>query len=337
MYKHSIIVFLTFLVLLMVSCETDFDVFSEWKDITVVYGILDQTDSVHYLKVNKTFLGPDNTMQYSAIEDSSSYGGGLDVKLIENRNGAIRDIVFDTTSVYCKEPGLFYFPHQLLYNSKEVLNEEGSYTLHILNKATGKVVSATTALIHDFEVENPSPYSTIFEFQSRILSKQKFIWVSAINGKRYQLTIRFFFKETSADGDTLLRSVEWSQDQLISENPTQQNQMESIYYNEKFFATCIRYIPYTDAGAEALVNTRLVHRVDFIYTVIGNEFNTYLDFNAPMVGVMPEKPEYTNITNGMGLFSCRFSKTISRKLGQFTELDLIDLKYLKFVKNPDNY
>jgi len=56
-----------------------------------------------------------------------------------------------------------------------------------------------------------------------------------------------------------------------------------------------------------------------------------------LVEVMPDKPEYTNITNGLGLFSCRFSKSISMKIGQLTELDLIDMPDLKFVKNPDNY
>jgi hypothetical protein len=338
MQEHKLKSLLVFIIMLiLVSCETDFNVFSEWKEITVVYGILDQSDSVHYIKINKAFLGADNNIQYAQIEDSSSYRGGLEVKLTENRNGAFRDIIFDTTPVYNKEPGLFYSAHQLLYKSTELLNEEGIYTLNIRNKTTGNVVTATTTLIHDFEIENPEPSSEAYEFQSLVLNKQNFKWVSAINGKRYLLTIRFYFKEISSSGDTLLRWVEWAQDQMICENPSLQTVMMSSYYNDKFFSTCRTYIPYTDPTDEAMVNTRLVHRVDFVYTVIGNDFNTYLDFNAPLVGVMPDKPEYSNISNGIGLLSCRFSKTISRKLGQFTEIDLIDMTNLKFVKNPDNY
>jgi hypothetical protein len=323
--------------ILLSSCETDFEVTSEWKDITVVYGVLDQTDSIHFIKIYKAFLGTGSTAQYANIEDSSGYGGKLDVKLRENRNGTLRDIVFDTTSVYNKEPGMFYYPHQLLYKSAEVLHQDGIYSLNIRNKVTGKQTSATTPLIKDFNIEKPSPVGPSFEFERSITNERKFIWVSAINGLRYQINVRFYFKESSAPGDTIVRMVEWFQDPAKSQDATGGEKMTSSYYNEKFFATCTNYIPYANPATEAAVNMRQVLRVDFIFTVIGVDFNTYLDFNDPLIGLSPDKPEYSNITNGIGVFSCRFSKTISRKLGQFSEYDLIGIGSLRFIKNPDNY
>jgi len=325
------------LLMTLASCETDFDIFADKKEIVIVYGILDQTDSVHLIKINKALPGSGNASQNATIEDSSGFGGTLEVKLTESRNGTLHDIIFDTTSVYTKEPGLFYYPHQLLYKSYEHLDQDGIYTLNIRDGVTGTIVSATTPLIHDFEIENPGSNSISFEFKRKIVSEQMFRWVSAINGIRYQIIVRFFFKESSAPGDTLLRSVEWSQDIEKSDNESAEQEMVSRYNNEKFFTTCTNYIPYASLSKEDSVNMRQAYRVDFIFTVIGNDFNTYLDFNQPLVGVIQEKPEYSNITNGIGLFSCRFSKTISRKIGQFTELDLMDIPNLKFVKNPDNY
>ena len=55
------------------SCETDIDVTAEWKDITVAYGILNQNDTAHYLKINKAFLGDGNSLVYAQNADSSSY------------------------------------------------------------------------------------------------------------------------------------------------------------------------------------------------------------------------------------------------------------------------
>jgi len=337
MHKPRFLVFLTLLLIILVSCETDFDITSGWKDITVVYGMIDQSDSVHLIKINKAFLGNGNALQYATIEDSSSYKGNLEVKLIEKRNGSIYNtIFFDTTSVYTKDSGLFYYPHQVLYKSNAQLSSEGVYSLNIRNKVTGKVISATTPLIQDFSIDKPRPGATAFEFKRSITTEQNFSWVSAVNGKRYQITVRFFFKESSAPGDTVIRSVEWVQGTEKSEDATGGQSMTDSYFNEKFFSTCINQIPYADASKEAAVDTRQVLHVDFIFTVIGDEMNTYLEVNEPSNSVLQEKPEYTNITNGIGIFSCRFSKIRTKKLGESTELDLIAIENLKFVKNPDN-
>jgi hypothetical protein len=337
---RSVSLFVSFL-MLMVSCETDFDINSDWKDITVVYGLIDQTDSVHFIKINKAFLGNGNALQYASVEDSSSYRNNLEVKLIERRGNISNDIIFDTTSVYNKEPGVFYFPHQILYKSTEPLNQEDSLFLKIRNKITGKEISSSTSLIHDFTIDRPSQGLKTFEFKRSDTNEKKFVWVSAVNGKRYQVTIRFFFKESSAPGDTLVRSVEWIQSPQISAHASGGEPMESNYVNEKFFTTCISQIPYMDQAKEANVDSRQVLHVDFIFSAIGDAMNTYLEVNEPSTSVLQDKPEYTNINNGIGIFSCRYSKTRSKPLGQNTELDLtesddIKIKNLKFVKNPDN-
>jgi hypothetical protein len=337
MNRTRFINYLVVLLVLLMSCETDFNVFADRKEIIVVYGILDQTDSLHFIKINKALPGTGNASEYARIEDSSGFGGNLEVILTEDKNGSLHDIIFDTTSVYNKEPGLFYYPHELLYKSNEHLNQESIYKLKIRDKVTGNTAWAITPLIHDFEVERPEPDSRSYEFRKKITSNQMFKWKSAINGIRYQIIVRFFFKESSSAGDTLLRSVEWFQDIEKSDDVSVEQEMVSRYYNERFFTTCSNFIPYTDQAKESAVNARLAHRIDFIFNVIGKDFNTYLDFNEPLVGVIQDKPEYSNLTNGIGLFSCRFSKTISKKIGQFTELDLLGIENLKFIKNPDNY
>ncbi len=50
--------------------------------------------------------------------------------------------------------------------------------------------------------------------------------------------------------------------------------------------------------------------VDFIFTVAADDFNTYMEVNEPSTGLVQEKAEYTNIENGVGLFSSRFQKTV---------------------------
>ena len=49
--------------------ETDFDINADWKDITVVYGALNQNDSVHTSE-SEAFLSKGNVMQMALEPDS---------------------------------------------------------------------------------------------------------------------------------------------------------------------------------------------------------------------------------------------------------------------------
>ena len=39
------------------ACTTDVDLYSEYKDIPVIYGLLDATVDTNYVRVNRAFLG----------------------------------------------------------------------------------------------------------------------------------------------------------------------------------------------------------------------------------------------------------------------------------------
>ena len=72
--------------LFLASCETDFDINADWKDITVVYGALNQNDSIHYLRIQKAFLGKGNVMQMALEPDSNLYPGNINVMVDEYYN-----------------------------------------------------------------------------------------------------------------------------------------------------------------------------------------------------------------------------------------------------------
>jgi hypothetical protein len=83
----NILISLNFLFLLLVSCSTDFDINETWKDTTIVYGIVNQNDSITYIKVNKAFLGDGDALMMAQIRDSNEYSIPLEVKMEEWSNG----------------------------------------------------------------------------------------------------------------------------------------------------------------------------------------------------------------------------------------------------------
>ena len=58
MKKYYSLLILALALFNLASCNKKLEVNADWKDVTVVYGLLDQTDSVHYVKVTKAFLWP---------------------------------------------------------------------------------------------------------------------------------------------------------------------------------------------------------------------------------------------------------------------------------------
>lgn len=336
--KRMILLFLNAILLstLLSSCETDFDVSADWKDITIVYGLLNQDDSVHYLKINKAFLGNGNALEYAQIADSSSYFDNLEVFITEvGKNGATRVLNFDTAHIANKDDGIFYSPYQVVYKSKFNLEENGSqYNLMVRNKITGKEVTSSTRLVKDFSITTPRPGQSSIDFISE--NNQYIKWQSAEDGKRYDLFIRFWFTEVLNTYDTTQRYIDWDLGTTKSKTLTGGEDMSFVYLPQSFYTACKTFIPYKDAGKEAEVTSRLTNRVQFKIAVSGDAFNTYLDVNGSSSGVVQDRPEFTNIENGLGLFSCRYIKSNSIAVGAQTEARLIAIDNLKFVDKLGN-
>lgn len=342
------LLFTLILSLFLSSCETDFDLTADYKDITVVYGLISQNDTMHYLKINKAFLGEGNALEFAKEEDSMSYYNDLEVKIDELKGTEVTNtFYFDTTTITNKDQGIFYYPEQTVYASRYIMpsdNSSKTYRLQITNKKTGKIITAETALIHDFAFSSPRPGQPVIGFNSDF--PQKIEWKSAVNGKRYDLSMRFWFEEVhKGSADTISRYVDWSLGAVKSSGILGGQSMELQYQPQGFFTVVNAKIPYKagDAMSEDQVQSRLVNRMEVIFSVAGDDLNTYMEVNEPSSGIVQDKPDFTNIINGIGLFSSRFTKNThdSNPPGKFmrvnvpTEERLISGD-LKFVKKPGN-
>jgi hypothetical protein len=325
--------FLFFCPCLLLSCETDFNVIADYKEVAIVYGLLNQADSVHYLRINKAFLGEGNSLTYAKVADSSSFGADIRVVLTAiSDKGIRREIVFDTVTLSNKDTGVFYSPNQLFYYSKEKLNDGDTCILNITNKKTGLQVSSQTRLIYNFYFSKPSSGAKSISFKRTSTAVNKFIWDNAVNGKRYQFRMHYNYKELTSSGDTNHMTIDWVFPESVTDKYDGTGSSEVSYQNEDFFVLCENKIPYTDPDAEAKIVTRYSGICDLEVTTIGDDFNTYLEANAPSTGLLIEKPVYTNITNGLGLLSCRYQMHRTLPLNSETIMDLSTTTDLKFAK-----
>ena len=73
--------------LFLVSCSTDVDIYADYKDIPVVYGLIESTADTNYVKITKSYCGsndnPINALEVAPIYDSSNYPGKLNAYIVE--------------------------------------------------------------------------------------------------------------------------------------------------------------------------------------------------------------------------------------------------------------
>ena len=258
--------------LLVVSCKKDLKLNDDWKDVTIVYGILNQQDSVHYLKITKAFLGSGNALQYAQIADSSNYMYELDVTLeAHDANGIVRTYRFDTTTISDKDSGTFYFPNQLIYANDSMLDPQYDYKLLIRNPVEQKIIQSQTVLVRNFSVTRPQTYNTVNFLPGNY---NKVEWGLAAGGKLYQIVVRFFYLEKSKSDPSY--SVEKYVDWVIipgyqSKTDIGGDEVVQTYANDGFYAQLHSSIP-VDPDKQ-----RTVRKLQYYFIVAAEDPNTYIE------------------------------------------------------------
>lgn len=300
-------VLLQFVILVPVlfSCNKELNVNADWKDVTIVYGLLDQTEDTTYIKITKAFLGPGDAMQFAKIPDSSNYATKLEVRIDEYDGTHLKNSYpCDTITIHNKKAGdsIFYYPNQLMYYTTAKLTQNYTYKLFITNPNTGKEVSAQTQLVQDFSIEKPvaiASFTPGYNFEVK--------WTAAKSGKRYQLIVRFWYQEAKKSDPAKLemKYIDWLLFNNVLAADNQTAPFDYFFPGDAFYSVVGAKIP-----VDPEVDHRVAHHCDFIFTVASTELNTYMEVTEPSLSLVQEKPTYTNIVNGYGIFSSRYFKSL---------------------------
>ncbi len=312
MLKTFIICSLSLLSILLPSCSTDLDVTGDYQETMVVYGLLDQAQAKQYVKVNKAFLGKGNSLLFAQEKDSVQFKN-LEVKLKRVSDG--KEYVLTQDHTIQKEQGTFFSGDQsdaiYSFNSTgaNALTSSSDYTLTINNPNNGNKITSTTSLISDFMFTAPASStntsSFIFTPPNQNL-RFNVAWNSSKNARLYQLIVRLNYKDyvtTNGVQDTVDHHLDW----LFPTHTT-----STVAGNEEFSNNFSRaeYLEYIGSKLNSYpeLTSRKAVNIDLIVVAGGQELNTFIEVNGPSTGLVQDKPIYTNITNGLGVFSSRYYK-----------------------------
>ena len=122
------------------------------------------------------------------------------------------------------------------------------------------------------------------------------------NAGRYQMVMHFNYLEVNTDtGDSTYHYTEWKS-AFIKSGKDSNSDIELAFANSTFFAMIENLVEKKDNVERYSVNIELT-----IY-VAAFDLSLYIEINEPTSSIVQEKPEYTNITNGLGVFSARYQK-----------------------------
>jgi hypothetical protein len=299
-----------------ISCNTDVDNYADYKDITIVYGLLETNTDTTFIKITKAYLGPGNALVMALNPDSSNYAGKLDARLIGVKNSTdLPEIILDTITKKNKLAGdsIFYFPQQKLYYTTATIDPAATYTLKVNRNV--HVVEASTKLVQDFTILQPT---NRFNFAATAATSVK--WRAALNGKRHEVIIVFNYEELwPGSADTLKKTMVWNMGTKSSQGLDGTEELEIFYNGEDFYTRLASVI-----DVNALNVRRFAGNVDVFISGGGGDLSTYIEVNAPSNSIVQEVPQFSNVANGFGIFSSRKTMKRSYKMTVQSEIKLVE-------------
>jgi hypothetical protein len=297
-YMRFIPILIT-LILFLGSCNEDFDVTKEWKDIPIVYGILSAQDTVHYIRLEKAFLDPKkNAIELAKIPDSLYYKNAT-VKIQDMSDSRIYNLqkVDGNLEGKPKEEGVFAQSPNTLYkiSANELqIQPNQSYRLIIERDDNKPIITATTRIIPNFNIFQPlmagGNMRIVYDNTVRI------VWEKKPEIQVVDVLMDFHYFETPKGQPNLKdpKTITWQIQSRVSSD-------RISFVGEQFYRVLADRMK-----ADPTVDRYFSH-IDIKIIGVGDELYNYIKVfiaNSGITGTQ-EIPKYTNLSDGFGIFSSR--------------------------------
>jgi len=307
--------------LFLTSCKEDIELSGDAKETAVVYGLLNQADSIHYIKINRAFISETNSLITAQIPDSN-YFQNVEATIKEVVNGSVtRTWTLSDTIIDNKEPGVFFAPEQKVYyfttdlgaGQALIANSNTEYQLDVNINEGEFVVSGKTALLTGMSIQSPSALSS-FTFASSNVSVNGYA-NTPVKCKKGQASVVDISLIVSIDefigGTPTTKSFKWRLADLKADDIVGNDIIASASGNT--FYTLIRQ----NCTNNPAITRRRLKSIRVEYTGGSEELNKYLTINKPSSSLAQNKPTYTNLTatndrKVVGLFSARNTVAITK-------------------------
>jgi len=298
--KKAGIILISLILFFNYSCETDLDV-AEYKEMTIVYALINIRDSAQYIRINRGFSTTGDPHNYTMINDSVNYSqDDFDVFLEEYKNG---ELVGDPVQYQAvdrqKEPGVFSSESNCVYKTNMPIQTDCEYKLRVIDLNTGREIWGKAGVLGGITLEESFDWERAF-YRVNYVAEELWEFDGSLNNNDYDNYIMRFLYWEYANGKTYHKYVDWvpTMDPVkgINDDDTT-HQLFDAYY--EYLATQIPLDPSVKRRARG---------VDYMLALPGPELQTFIQ-----VYEQPTNPhffpEYNNLHDGFGIFGSKYSYT----------------------------
>lgn len=281
------------------SCDNTVNINADWKETIIVYGMLDPSDTIQYIKVNKAFLNQ-NTSAYTVAKIADSlYLDSTQVTLRRISTGQV--ISLNRTNKVKKDSGIFASDVNYLWQTTEKIYGNEMYELRVSNPLSHQRVTSHTGTITPSYIRAPFfNDKSIFSLAPEYIT---FRCTPGANVKAYDVNFEVTYEEFDIN-DTSSKTKKTAIWKVMTNYQVEQGDLVSQVEKEGFFqflANTLNYGP------------TIRHRfVSFGVTYYSGSQNLidYMSVNVPSIGIVQKQADYSNIEGGLGLFASRCAQSI---------------------------
>ena len=323
MFKRAFLIAIGSLFLL--QCSNKLEVLAPYKESIAVFGLINQNDTVQYIRVQRVFLGEGNAFTMAQNPDSCYFKPGeLRVALRPTVGGVTGTDIVLTEAFVQTDPGVFS-TSQLLYKTNQPLTDGALYRLVIHNNKTGKDFSSSNvALIGDFKsglggpnqqhsVLQPNPLPPAILPSVPICPSPGTVvcqFMSPINASVCGLKMRLFYSEyAGSSGSGISKSIDIDLGVQYLASPRGGQKVDLSFSGDAMLNNISLQIQ-----PDPAVNHRTADSVCFLLNGAGYDVSLFNQVNNS-TSLSQSKPTYTNIYEGtdgsitskkaVGIFSSR--------------------------------
>jgi len=308
------------------SCSEKVNLIGDFKETAVVYGLLDHSDSIHFIKITRAFIGPGNALEIAKIPDSN-YFNQVEATVSEFVDGTLtRTWVLEDTIVENKDTnGAFYGPEQKVYYFRTLPTTVSSSGLNgvIQTSPNPQLTSLNPDATYKFKaIINGGEFEVTGETElvkgiTTTASSQNFTFKFANNPGEYVPTGvavsssgNSFVVNTQLDiafnehrgNDVLEKRFNWQ----LGEVSTLPGTSKTFSALGQTFYDLVK----ANVSNDPTITKRTFNGTYVTVTGGAEELYNYMVVNQPSSTLAQSKPSYTNLTvsNGkrvVGIFSSR--------------------------------
>jgi hypothetical protein len=312
----------------LTNCTTEFELEAPWRDVPIVYGFLSLQDTAHYIRVEKAFLEPGGDARQNARNVDSIYYGPEVRVFLEKINSGQRfelDRVEGNLEGYPRQEGPFAETPNILYKIKSTdinLRAGDPMSLLIDRGADLPEVRAETRVLDEITIRESNPVSPVNMDYERTVN---FVFNVGEYAQVFDVRLLLHIEENRS-GAKAVNTLEW-----VLANDLRRTSSEgrvSVGIMGESFYRYLADVLSPDSGLR-----REFLGFDVAITAGGAEFIELLRLQEANTGLTSAQdiPVYSNISEGLGIFSSR--STALREGLQITATSLDSLREGIFTRN----